>query len=122
LSLALRSWSIPKGIEFKTRKEENLQQIEYEHRHTSRLWPAWLKAAWPRAEIWAGWSEVRIPKFPWSLTRWPEEEFKAMKPCSGWRLGMIIKAMKKLRTSPPDDWIRRGNYVIALGRASCMHS
>jgi hypothetical protein len=62
LSLALRSWSIPKGIEFKTRKEENLQQIESEHRHTSRLWPAWLKAAWPRAEIWAGWCEVRIPK------------------------------------------------------------
>ena len=23
--------------------------------------PAWLKSAWPQAEIWAGWSEVRIP-------------------------------------------------------------
>jgi hypothetical protein len=54
LSLALRSWSIPKGIEFNTRKEENLQQIESEHRHVSHLWPAWLKAAWPRVEIWAG--------------------------------------------------------------------
>lgn len=61
LSLALRSWEIPKGIEFTSRKEENLQQIGYEHRHISRVWPAWLKSAWPPAEIWTGWSEVRIP-------------------------------------------------------------
>lgn len=61
LSLALRSWGIPKGIEFTSRKEENLQQIGYEHRHISRVWSAWLKSAWPQAEIWMGWSEVRIP-------------------------------------------------------------
>jgi len=41
--------------------EHNLQQIGNKHRHIARSWPAWLKAAWPRAEIWAGWSEVRIP-------------------------------------------------------------
>ncbi len=62
LSLALRSWGIPKGIEFTSRKEENLQQIGYEHRHISRVWSAWLKSAWPQAEIWTGWSEVRIPE------------------------------------------------------------
>ena len=61
LSLALRSWEIPKGIEFTSRKEENLQQIGYEHRHISRVWTSWLKSAWPQAEIWTGWSEVRIP-------------------------------------------------------------
>jgi len=61
LSLVLRSWGVPKGIEFKSRKEENLQQVGSEHRHISRVWPVWLKSAWPHAEIWAGWSEVRIP-------------------------------------------------------------
>ncbi|MEP0807266.1 MAG: hypothetical protein HRF47_17425 [Chloroflexota bacterium] len=62
LSLALRSWGIPKGVEFTSRKEENLQQIGYGHRHISRVWSAWLKSAWSHAEIWAGWSEVRIPE------------------------------------------------------------
>jgi len=61
LSLALRSWGVPKGTEFKSRKEEHLQQIGYPHRNTARLWPAWLRSAWPQAEIWAGWSEVSIP-------------------------------------------------------------
>ena len=28
------------------------------HRRTARLWPAWLRKAWPQAEISAGWSEV----------------------------------------------------------------
>ena len=27
----------------------------------ARSWPAWLKAAWPQAEIWTGRSEVGIP-------------------------------------------------------------
>src|SRR5690606_7028800 len=62
LSLALRSWGIPKGIEFTSRKEENLQQIGYEHRRISRVWSTWLNSAWPQAEIWTGWSEVRIPE------------------------------------------------------------
>ena len=25
------------------------------------MWTSWLKSAWPQAEIWTGWSEVRIP-------------------------------------------------------------
>jgi DNA-binding transcriptional ArsR family regulator len=28
------------------------------HRRTARLWPAWLRQAWPQAQVWAGWSEV----------------------------------------------------------------
>ena len=61
LSQALRSWGAPKGAQFTSRLEENRQQIGTEHRHIARVWPAWLKSAWPQAEIWAGWSEVRIP-------------------------------------------------------------
>jgi hypothetical protein len=61
LSTALRSWGVSKGIDFKARQERHQVQIGYRHRHIARLWPAWLKIAWPQAEIWAGWSEVRIP-------------------------------------------------------------
>jgi hypothetical protein len=61
LSLALRSWGIPKGIDFTPRLEEHRHQIGSDHRHTSRLWADRLKSAWPQAEIWAGWCEVRIP-------------------------------------------------------------
>ena len=28
------------------------------HRRTARLWPAWLRSAWPQVDIWTGWSEV----------------------------------------------------------------
>ncbi|HKJ38476.1 MAG TPA: hypothetical protein VJ972_06855 [Anaerolineales bacterium] len=62
LKIALRSWGVPKGIEFTSRTEENLHLIDTDHRHISRRWLAWLKAAWPQAEIWAGWSEVRLPE------------------------------------------------------------
>lgn len=61
LSFALRSWGVPKGFEFTARSEENLHHIETGHRHISRRWLAWLRAAYPHVEIWAGWSEVRLP-------------------------------------------------------------
>ena len=61
LSIALRSWGVPIGLDFKNRIEENLQQIGTPHRYISRNWSEWLKSAWPHAEIWTGWSEVRIP-------------------------------------------------------------
>jgi hypothetical protein len=54
VSAALRSWSIPKKLSFPERLEENRRQIGSDHRHIARLWPT--------AEIWAGWSEVRIPE------------------------------------------------------------
>ncbi|MBI5295627.1 MAG: hypothetical protein HY869_09140 [Chloroflexi bacterium] len=61
LSAALRSWGVPTGVEFTAREEENLQDVGSGHRRLARLWPAWLKSAWPRAEVWAGWSEVGLP-------------------------------------------------------------
>lgn len=61
LSLALRSWGVPPILPFPSRFERNLYQIGTEHRQIARLWPAWLKSAWPQAEIWTGWSEVWIP-------------------------------------------------------------
>lgn len=61
LSFTLRRWGAPKGVQFTSRKETNLQQIGYNHRYISRIWKEWLRTAWPAAEIWAGWSEVCIP-------------------------------------------------------------
>jgi len=70
VSLALRSWGISAGVSFPRRKERRYggkkqgddKKVLYvggRHRNTSRLWPAWLRKAWPdRATIWAGWSEV----------------------------------------------------------------
>jgi len=70
VSLALRSWGISAGISFPRRKErryggkkrdhdKKALYVGGRHRNTSRLWPAWLRKAWPdRATIWAGWSEV----------------------------------------------------------------
>ena len=53
---------MPRNTSFKkSRLEENLYQIGYEHRTIARIWPAWLKSAWPQAGIWTGWSEVGIP-------------------------------------------------------------
>lgn len=62
LGIALRSWGVPKGIEFTSRLEENLPQIGNKHRYISRIWSTWLKCAWSQAEIWTSWSEVRIPE------------------------------------------------------------
>ena len=54
---------------FTSRLEENLHQIEYDHRFIARVWPLWLKRAWPQVEIWAGWSEVRLPEYKYD-PRW----------------------------------------------------
>ena len=62
LSIALRSWGVPTALDFKNRTEENLQQIGTPHRQVSRNWSERLKSAWPQAEIWASWSEVRLPE------------------------------------------------------------
>lgn len=62
LSVALRSWDVPKGVQFTSRKEEHVAQLGTDHRHRARMWSAWLKAAYPNAAIWAAWSEVRLPE------------------------------------------------------------
>jgi hypothetical protein len=64
LSLALRSWGIPRDVSFTRRKELALSDPTGEHRRISRLWPAWLQTAWPHVQIWAGWSEASLPGLP----------------------------------------------------------
>jgi hypothetical protein len=61
LSIALRSWGASKGVQFSRFKEMNPGKICTPHRNLSRRWLAWLKCAYPRAEIWSGWSESRLP-------------------------------------------------------------
>jgi hypothetical protein len=63
-SVALRSWGVPKTVTFdrKYKEEQFTHLIPTEHRSKARMWPAWLKAAWPQAEIWTGWAEVKLPK------------------------------------------------------------
>jgi len=56
VSLALRSWGFPPGVAFPARKERSAAGRR--HMRTARLWPAWLRGAWPQAEVWTGWSEV----------------------------------------------------------------
>lgn len=62
LSIALRSWGVPKGTQFTARLEKHLSQIGSGHRQKARTWFTWLKSAWPHAEIWAAWAEVRLPE------------------------------------------------------------
>jgi len=58
-SIALRSWGLPPGYSFPERREHRTPN-DSRHRRVSRQWPAWVKKAWSHAEVWAGWSEVRI--------------------------------------------------------------
>ena len=71
VSAALRSWGVPLGISVSNWKERRSGGVEKasaktgidrvgRHLRTARLWPAWLRRAWPQAEIWTGWSEVTI--------------------------------------------------------------
>lgn len=64
LSLVLRSWGLPKEVPFARRKELSLSDPTGEHRRISRLWPLWLRAAWPQVQIWTGWSELSLPGLP----------------------------------------------------------
>lgn len=61
LSIALRSWGASRQVDFSMVKELNPDKICTPHRNTSRKWPAWLRSAYPRAEIWTGWSETHLP-------------------------------------------------------------
>jgi hypothetical protein len=61
LSIALRSWGASKRVDFSNAKEQNPDKICTPHRSLSRRWLAWLRTAYPCAEIWTGWSESRLP-------------------------------------------------------------
>ena len=61
LSVALRSWGASKQVDFSKVKELHPDKICTPHRNTSRRWLAWLRFAYPRAEIWTGWSETLLP-------------------------------------------------------------
>lgn len=61
LSYTMRRWNAPPKIDFTNRREGDSSDIRTPHRHVSRMWPTWLRSAYPKAEIWMGWSEVRIP-------------------------------------------------------------
>ena len=72
VSMALRSWGLPPGYAFPNRKErgwpacmergisrkQTRRSSAGRHRRVARLWQAWLRRAWPQAQVWAGWSEV----------------------------------------------------------------
>ena len=62
LSYTMRRWNAPPRIDFTNRREGgDPNDIRTPHRHVSRMWPSWLRSAYPKAEIWMGWSEVQIP-------------------------------------------------------------
>lgn len=63
LSAALRAWGVPPEAEF-GRRRERIRLLDSTHRRRSRQWPAWLRKAFPHADIFAGWSEVGIPDLP----------------------------------------------------------
>jgi hypothetical protein len=68
VSLALRSWGLPPGVAFPTRRERSSSTGR--HRRTARLWPAWLRRAWPHAEVWVGWSEVALGRWRPDALAW----------------------------------------------------
>jgi hypothetical protein len=95
VSIALRSWGASKKVNFNNCKELSPHQICTPHRHTSRRWLAWLRTAYPRAEIWTGWSETCLPGIFVFQMLCLVAGFRDMRLCSGWRWGMSIKVRKK---------------------------
>lgn len=59
LSLAHRSWNIPKGVHFMKYRGE-FRYAGERHRRVSRRWRAWLETAFPSIEIWGSWTEVPL--------------------------------------------------------------
>ena len=68
VSLALRSWGLPPGVAFPARRERSA--AGQRHRRTARIWPAWLRGAWPQADIWIGWSEVALGRLRPDALAW----------------------------------------------------
>ena len=70
VTLALRSWGFPPGVAFPARRERSAATGR--HRRTARLWTAWLRKAWPQAQIWTGWSEVGLGRLRPDALAWGE--------------------------------------------------
>jgi hypothetical protein len=60
LSVALRAWGVPAGMNFDYRLEKT-RLLNSPHRRRSRQWPKWVRMALPHAQIYAGWNEVSVP-------------------------------------------------------------
>lgn len=56
--MALRSWGIPPGISFRERKEA--AYVSNWHRRVARIWPGWLRQAWPHVDVWGTWTETPL--------------------------------------------------------------
>ena len=59
MRLAHRSWNVPKGAHF-TQYRGEVRYSGERHRRVSRMWRAWLEAAYPYVEIWECWTEVQM--------------------------------------------------------------
>jgi hypothetical protein len=59
MRLAHRSWNVPKGAHF-TQYRGEVRYSGERHRRVSRMWRAWLEAAYPYVEIWESWTEVQM--------------------------------------------------------------
>lgn len=59
LSLAHRSWNIPKGVHFSKYRGE-FRYAGERHRRVSRRWRAWLETAYPNIEVLESWTEVPL--------------------------------------------------------------
>lgn len=59
LSLAHRSWNIPKGVHF-TKYRGEFRYAAERHRRVSRRWRACLEAAYPSVEVLESWTEVPL--------------------------------------------------------------
>lgn len=59
LSLAHRSWNLPKGVHFSKHRGE-FRYAGERHRRVSRRWRAWLESEYPSIEILESWTEVPL--------------------------------------------------------------
>ena len=58
---AHRSWNIPKGAHF-ARYRGEVRYSGERHKRVSRMWRAWLEAAYSNVEIWESWTEALLQR------------------------------------------------------------
>ncbi len=77
LSLAHRSWNIPKGVHF-TKFRGEFRYAGERHRRKARMWRAWLEQAYPDIEIWESWTEVPLQRGIPDALAWGTHQGKEM--------------------------------------------